>query len=119
MILFDTGSADLKVDQRPKLTQLLEPLRSLIESAEASRTELQIELVGHSDSTGPEMTNAPLSEARARRVMQEFVEAGIDARYLRVRGVGTSEPVREEETPSDRQYNRSVTFRVTLSARPM
>ena len=64
------------------------------------------------------MTNALLSEARARKVMQELVQAGNDARYLRARGAGTAEPVRQEETTSDRRYNRSVTFRVNLTSRP-
>jgi OOP family OmpA-OmpF porin len=102
MILFDTGSWELNADQKPRVAQLLDPLRSLIRGAEASRMELEIGLVGHSDSTGPEMTNALLSEARARKVMLELVQAGIDGRYLRARGAGTTEPVRQEETASDR-----------------
>jgi OOP family OmpA-OmpF porin len=118
MILFDSGSWELNADQRPKLAQLLQPLRSLIQSAEASRIELQIDLVGHSDSTGPEMINAPLSEARARKVMQELIQANIDARYLRARGAGAAEPVRQEETTSDRRYNRSVTFQVNFTSQP-
>lgn len=118
MILFDSGSWDLTANQKPRLAQLVVLLRSLIQGAEASRMELQIELVGHSDSTGPETANTPLSEARARRVMQELVDAGIDARYLRARGAGTAEPVRQEASTSDRQYNRSVTFRVNLTSRP-
>jgi len=117
-ILFDTGSWEFNADQRPRVIQLLVPLRSLIQTANASRVQIEIDLVGHSDSTGPEMTNAPLSEARARKVMQELMQAGIDGRYLRARGAGTGEPVRQEETTSDRQYNRSVTFRVNLNSRP-
>jgi outer membrane protein OmpA-like peptidoglycan-associated protein len=115
-ILFDSGSWDLNADQKPRLAELLEPMRSLIHGATASGTEIQIDLVGHSDNTGGERTNAPLSEARARKVMQELVDAGIDARHLRARGVGTAEPLRQEETVSDRQYNRSVTLRVNLDS---
>ena len=118
IILFESDSWELTADQKRRLAQLLVPLRSLIQAAKASRMETQIDLVGHSDSTGSEMTNAPLSEARARKVMQELVDAGIDARYLRARGAGTAEPVRQEESTSDRQYNRSVTFGVSLTPRP-
>ena len=117
MILFDTGSWELNADQKSRVVQLLGPLRSLIQGAEASHMELKIDLVGHSDSAGPEMTNAPLSEARARKVMQELIQAGIDGRYLRARGAGTGEPVRQEETTSDRQYNRSVTFQVHFNSK--
>jgi outer membrane protein OmpA-like peptidoglycan-associated protein len=118
LILFDTNSWELNADQKPRIAELLTPLRNLIQGAEAAHLELVVELVGHSDSTGTERTNAPLSEARARRVLQELVEAGIDARYLRARGVGAQDPVREEETASDRQYNRSVTFQVELPQTP-
>lgn len=116
IILFDGGSWELNPGQRPRLNQLLDPLRTLIQGAEASRTELRVDLVGHSDSTGTERTNTPLSEARARKVMQELLQAGIDERYLQARGAGTAEPVRPEETTSDLQYNRSVTFRVNLNS---
>ena len=118
IIMFDGGSYELKADQAPRLAQLLEAVRSLILNANASNSELQIELVGHSDSTGTEMTNAPLSEARARKVVNELVQAGIDGRYLHARGAGTAEPVRREETTSDLQYNRSVTFRVNFKSAP-
>ncbi len=112
IILFDGGSYDLKGDQAQPLAQLLDAIRSLTMNAVAAHSAIKVDLVGHSDSTGTERTNAPLSEARARRVMQELVQAGIDGRYLNARGVGTSEPVRREESTSDQQYNRSVTFQV-------
>jgi OOP family OmpA-OmpF porin len=115
IILFETNSWELNADQAPRLRQLVEPMRGLIGDAEAARKEIQIELVGHTDTTGAEATNALLSEARARKVMQELVDAGIDARYLRARGAGTKEPVRQEESIQDRQYNRSVTVRVTVT----
>ena len=112
IILFDGGSYELSPSQQPRVAQLVEAVRRLIQNANAVHSKVKIELVGHSDSTGTEKTNAPLSEARARRVMQELLEGGIDVSYLEARGVGTAEPVRQEETLSDLQYNRSVTFQV-------
>jgi outer membrane protein OmpA-like peptidoglycan-associated protein len=114
IILFDGGSYDLKADQAQPLAQLVDATRSLIQSATEAHSAIQVELVGHSDSTGTESTNTPLSEARARRVKQELEQAGIDGRFLIVRGTGTSEPVRREESSSDLQYNRSVTFQVKM-----
>ena len=115
IILFDTGSYQLKADQAPQLAQVLEAVRSMVRNAQASNSPLQIELVGHSDTAGTERTNAPLSDARAERVMQKLVQEGIDGHYLHARGAGTAEPVRREETLADRQYNRSVTFHVELT----
>jgi OOP family OmpA-OmpF porin len=116
IILFDTGSWKLRADQQPPIQELLDPLRRLVQAAEASHRDISIELVGHTDRTGVESTNTPLSEARARAVMLAFTDAGINPRYFHPRGAGTAEPVRREETPSDRQYNRSVTFRVNLNS---
>jgi OOP family OmpA-OmpF porin len=115
IIFFDTGSWELKADQKSRISQVLAPLRSLIQLADSSHQEIEIDIVGHTDRTGAEATNAPLSEARARQVMQELVEAGIDGSYLHAQGVGTTKPVRQEETPSDRQYNRSVTFQISFN----
>jgi OOP family OmpA-OmpF porin len=118
IVLFAVGSSDIATDQQQKIAHLQEPLKSLIKSAETSPIELQIDLVGHSDNTGPERIRAPLSEGRARKVAQELIRAGIEAGYLRTRGAASTEPVRQEETLSDRQYNRSVTFEVKLTPRP-
>jgi outer membrane protein OmpA-like peptidoglycan-associated protein len=118
LILFDTNSWELSDDQKPRIAELLAPLRNLIQGAEAAHLDLVVELVGHSDSTGTERANAVLSEARARKVMQELVDAGIDVRYLRARGVGATEPVRQEESASDRRYNRSVSFHVEWPQTP-
>jgi outer membrane protein OmpA-like peptidoglycan-associated protein len=116
IILFEGGSYELGPHQEPRLAQLLEAVRSLIQNANNAHSKVQIEVVGHSDSTGTEKTKAPLSDVRARQVMQELVQGGIDSRYLIARGVGTAEPVQQEETLSDLQYNRSVTFRVKLAS---
>lgn len=114
IILFEGGSYELSPSQEPRVAQLLEAVRSLVQNANAVHSQVQIELIGHSDSTGTERTNAPLSEARARRVMQGLLEGGIDAGFLVAGGVGTAKPVRQEETLSDLQYNRSVTFQVSF-----
>ena len=73
-------------------------------------------MVGHSDSSGVESTNIPLSQSRADRVVYELVRDGVSRGVLRSRGVASLEPLRKEESEESRQYNRSVTFRVVTSS---
>jgi OOP family OmpA-OmpF porin len=69
-----------------------------------------IALTGHTDSSGPEPGNLELSRERAEAVRQALVQRGIPADGLRIRGVGSSEPV-EGLDPSD-PANRRIEFSV-------
>lgn len=118
LILFNTGQDAIPPEQQVKIEKAIEAARKLLAKAAAIHQPAAIEFVGHTDSTGTEAANSQLSENRAQNVMQELVRAEIPQDSLRARGVGSTEPVREEKTEADRQYNRSVTFRVVyLSSR--
>jgi OOP family OmpA-OmpF porin len=73
-------------------------------------------VLGHTDSTGAEVANLDLSQRRADRIAWELGQLGIPERALRVRGVGTTNPLRPEENEENRQFNRSATFRVSAPA---
>lgn len=77
-----------------------------------------IALTGHTDSSGSEPGNLALSRERAEAVRQALVQRGIPADGLRIRGVGSSEPV-EGLDPSD-PANRRIEFSVIakVSVRP-
>jgi OOP family OmpA-OmpF porin len=77
-----------------------------------------IDIVGHTDSTGIEATNLPLSKQRADQIFSTLRRAGVNPANLRSRGVATSEPLRAENTEEGRRYNRSVTFKVAFSPAP-
>jgi outer membrane protein OmpA-like peptidoglycan-associated protein len=66
---------------------------------------------GHSDSTGPEMTNVQISWERADRTMSQLVEFGAPAAQLEAFGFGTRVPV-TPQTPATAPENRRVDFRV-------
>jgi OOP family OmpA-OmpF porin len=68
--------------------------------------------VGHADSTGLEDSNVLLSQDRANNAMRALVQLGVPAKSLRADGVGVTAPLRPETDEQNRQYNRSVTFRV-------
>ncbi|MBK9315614.1 MAG: OmpA family protein [Acidobacteria bacterium] len=74
-------------------------------------------ITGHTDSEGDDTLNLQLSRQRAERMSAILAARSFDKQRFEMRGVGTQEPVRPETTPEDRQYNRSVSFKVTLEER--
>lgn len=66
------------------------------------------QVVGHTDSTGPEAYNQKLSEKRANNVKKYIELQGIEAERIEVEGRGESEPVADNATKSGRAKNRRV-----------
>ncbi|HKS83696.1 MAG TPA: OmpA family protein [Candidatus Acidoferrales bacterium] len=118
VLTFPVGSPELEAGQNEKLARAEYDIRAILESAIAAggAAAPAIEITGHTDSTGVEGTNLALSNQRAARVMNLFVRAGLSAAPLRTRGVGTSMPLRTDETDEGRHLNRSVTFKVIFTA---
>ena len=115
IVMFPLGSAELSETELPKVRKAIENFGVLERAAENLREKVAIEVVGHSDSTGPEATNETLSQRRALRVSRELVQLGLPEKKLHSRGVATSEPIRVEESEASRRFNRSVSFRVNIS----
>lgn len=69
-----------------------------------------IAITGHTDRSGPEPGNLELSRARAAAVRAALIRRGIPADGLRIRGVGSREPV-EGLDPAD-PANRRIEFSV-------
>ena len=83
----------------------------------AARTSQKatVSIIGHTDSTGVEGTNQVLSKQRAATIATLLAHPGVPADALAPRGVGTTQPLRTEDTEEGRHLNRSVTFTVTLT----
>jgi outer membrane protein OmpA-like peptidoglycan-associated protein len=118
VLTFPVGSADIVADQAASLKQLAPQVTGLLAKADALHKSVVIEIVGHSDSTGPESTNQLLSRDRAENVMWQLVREGIARHSMRPAGVAASEPLRPETDEEARRYNRSVTFSVSAAASP-
>ena len=65
--------------------------------------QTQIEVAGHTDSTGSEQYNQQLSERRAEAVKNTLVQQGVNPARIRTVGYGESRPV-----SSDNAANRRV-----------
>jgi OOP family OmpA-OmpF porin len=108
VIRFVAGGAQLVAGQEEELQALIADLQKI------SRTA-QVEIIGHTDTEGSESTNQRLSEARASRILSMLAAKGIDKTILSARGVASGEPVRAEASEADKQFNRSVSFKVLFN----
>lgn len=99
-ISFDPNGFAIK----PRLRGLLDPLAGLLTGdAAASMT-----VVGHTDNTGSEAVNNPLSLDRAQSVRDYLVGRGVRATQIRTVGRGAREPVADNGTEAGRTRNRRV-----------
>lgn len=115
VVTFPLGSSALGAEQQAALSSLAAQAREILDRARSSGRRASIELIGHTDSTGVEGTNLPLSQQRADRILQFLARAGIPSDSLISRGVGVSQPLRQEDSEEGRRLNRSVTFHVAFS----
>jgi OOP family OmpA-OmpF porin len=118
VFVFPLGRTELEPGQDAAVAQAGKNVQSLLIRAGVLGGTASIEIVGHTDTTGIEAANGPLSRQRADKIIGMFRRAGVKQANLRPRGVATSEPVRKEDTEEGRRYNRSVTFKVAFSPAP-
>ena len=100
-ILFATNKADLNSTSK----------NSLINFANVLKSEPQtlVDIQGHTDSTGSDKVNQPLSEKRAQSVANFLLAQGVPASQLvNIAGFGSSSPVADNSTAAGRQLNRRV-----------
>ena len=100
---FEFDSAKLTADSTAALDDVLKILKR--------HEDLQVEIAGHTDSSGAEAYNQKLSERRAKAVRDYLVENGIDAARLSVKGYGESDPVADNASKEGRAKNRRVEMR--------
>lgn len=113
VVKFPVASAALSPAESRALRDLAGNIESLRQAADSMHQSVTLEVLGHTDSTGAEAVNLDLSQRRADRVAWEIGQLGVPERILRARGVGTTNPLRTEDNEENRQFNRSVTFRVS------
>jgi outer membrane protein OmpA-like peptidoglycan-associated protein len=99
-ISFDTGRADIKPNMRPILDQFAQGL--------GQEPNTEVFIVGHTDSTGTDAINNPLSVARANSVRDYLATRGVDTRRVRTEGRGSREPVAGNDSDVGRAHNRRV-----------
>ncbi len=99
-ISFDTGSAAIK----PQLRTVLDPFANSLRDDPSAR----LMIVGHTDNTGSNAVNNPLSVERANSVRDYLTSRGMAGSRIETAGRGEREPVAENTTDAGRAKNRRV-----------
>jgi peptidoglycan-binding protein ArfA len=103
-IKFETGSAKLTSDAQQQLAGVV--------SAVKACPDVKLTVVGHTDNTGTDAINKPLSDDRAKAVAAYLVSQGIPADSVSSQGAGSSEPIADNNTAAGRAQNRRTDIKV-------
>jgi outer membrane protein OmpA-like peptidoglycan-associated protein len=69
---------------------------------------MEVRIVGHTDSTGSDAINNPLSVNRAQSARDYLVARGVNSGRISIDGRGSREPVADNGTESGRARNRRI-----------
>ncbi|GAC1377207.1 MAG: hypothetical protein NVSMB30_23750 [Hymenobacter sp.] len=99
-ILFDTNSATLRPTSEADITKMAAILQKYPD------TNVLVE--GHTDNTGSDAINQPLSERRAQAVATSTIAKGVASSRVTTHGYGSTQPVGDNTTAEGKQANRRV-----------
>lgn len=104
-ISFATDGFTVSSGSRQALSQVAEKLKGC--------TDVKVSVVGHTDSSGNDAINNPLSQSRAKAVADYLVSQGIAADRISSRGAGAGQPIAPNDTPQGKAQNRRVEITVS------
>ena len=106
-IEFNTGSSIIKPSSYPILDKIIAQLGIADKSF--------VDLSGHTDNTGSDEQNIPLSKARAEAVRQYILEKNSDLsdRISPAKGFGSTKPIADNTTADGKARNRRVEVKLT------
>ncbi len=104
-INFQTDGFSLTPASQQQLTQIADKLKACPDPS--------VSVVGHTDDTGNDAINIPLSNNRAKGVADYLVSQGVAGNRVTSKGVGSSQPVAPNDTPAGKAQNRRVDITVS------
>ena len=99
-ISFATNRSDIQSNFQPILEKFAESLRN--------NPDTDVRIVGHTDSTGSDAINNPLSLDRATSARNFITARGVNGARIAVEGRGSREPIASNESAEGRSKNRRV-----------
>jgi outer membrane protein OmpA-like peptidoglycan-associated protein len=108
-ILFATNSSALSDASKNALTNFAASLKG--------NPDTNVQIIGHTDSTGSADLNQTLSEKRAQSVFNFLNAQGVTGSRMSYEGKGFREPVADNKTAIGRQQNRRVEIVILANAK--
>jgi outer membrane protein OmpA-like peptidoglycan-associated protein len=108
-ISFDTGRYDIKPGLRPILDRFAHTLNQ--------HPVTHVTIIGHTDSTGSDAINEPLSVNRAIATRDYLTARGVAMGRIAIDGRGSREPIADNATAAGRAMNRRVEIFVAEATR--
>lgn len=108
-ISFDSGRYDIKSNLRPILDRFATTLNQ--------NPVTTVNVIGHTDSSGSDAINDPLSVNRAGATRDYLVARGVAANRISIDGRGAREPVGDNSTAAGRAMNRRIEIYVAETPR--
>ena len=100
-VLFATNKYDLNANAKNNLAEFAKVLKEY--------NDADVAIYGHTDSTGSDAINNPLSVNRANAVADYLKSLGVSSSQIKsVEGKGSKEPVADNSTAAGRTQNRRV-----------
>lgn len=99
-VSFDTGRSDIKPNFRPVLERFAGTLNE--------NPGTSVTIIGHTDSTGSDAVNQPLSVDRAAHTRDYLTTRGVSPNRIAIDGRGEREPIATNDDASGRARNRRV-----------
>jgi outer membrane protein OmpA-like peptidoglycan-associated protein len=103
-ILFDVNKYVIKQESTAELERLFNLL--------TTNSKIRVEIGGHTDNSGAETINQPLSQNRAKAVYDWLITKGIAANRLTYKGYGSSVPIMPNTSDEGKHKNRRTEIKV-------
>ena len=103
-IVFKTGSAVLLAEGKPVLDTVVAYLKR--------NPDVAVTIDGHTDNTGSDKVNNPLSVKRAEATKKYLVSKGITADRMTTAGFGSTQPVADNKNAEGRKKNRRIEIKI-------
>lgn len=99
-ILFATNSSTLNAASQNSLSSFAASL--------VGNPDTDVQIYGHTDSSGSDAINNPLSEKRAQAVYNFLKGKGVTGTRMVTQGLGSTQPVADNSTAAGKKQNRRV-----------
>jgi outer membrane protein OmpA-like peptidoglycan-associated protein len=99
-ILFATNSSTLSTSSQSALSSFATSL--------LNNPDTDVKIYGHTDITGSDAVNQPLSEKRAQSVYNFLTTKGVSGSRMTTQGFGSTQPVADNSTKAGQAQNRRV-----------